>query len=109
LQNGSQSKNLFTEGVTDEGTAPTERFGMKTKPLLTRFFQCLVCALRCNCLKKQYNMVGRWLRKGTMKLCKDKDGAELVIFSSDIQTDAREQTIHANVKACALYLPCVLT
>jgi len=44
-----------------------------------------------------------------MKLCKDKDGAELVIFSSDIQTDAREQTIHANVKACALYLPCVLT
>lgn len=64
---------------------------MKTEPLLTEFFQCLVCIFRCNYIKKHCNTVMRWLRKDTMKLCSDEDGAEPVVFSSDIQSNAREQ------------------
>lgn len=64
---------------------------MKTKPPLTKFFQCLVCVFRCNYIKKKYNMVVRWLRKDTMKLHNDKDGAGPVVLSSDIQSNVREQ------------------
>lgn len=42
---------------------------MKTKLPLLKVFQYLV-----------YDVVVRWIRKDTMKLCNDKDGAEPVVF-----------------------------
>lgn len=61
---------------------------MKTEPLLTEFFQSLACIFRVNYIKQHCNTVMRWLRKDTMKLCNDE---EPVVFSSDIQSNAREQ------------------
>lgn len=62
---------------------------MKAKSRLTECFQGLACVFTCKYIKKQHNVVVRWLRKDMTKLRNDKDGEGPVVFSSDAQFNIR--------------------